>query len=88
MLEARVVGSGERGRDENPVEGSELGAASSGRAVSGQIWRRRLDGIGLDTATKEFLAIEFKRTHDARSSYAERAIEVAQEQYRSLLTGL
>ena len=42
----------------------------------------------MDTATKEFLAIEFERTHDARSSYAERAIEVAQEQYRSLLTGL
>ena len=42
----------------------------------------------MDTATKEVLAIEFARTHDARSSYAERAIEVAQEQYRSLLTGL
>ena len=27
-----------------------------------RFWRRRLDGIGLDTATKEFLAIEFKRT--------------------------
>ena len=34
--------------------------------------RRRLDGIGLDTATKEFLAIEFKRTQDARSNYVER----------------
>ncbi len=47
-----------------------------------RFWRRRLDGIGLGTVTKGFLAIEFKRTQDARSSYAERAIGVAQEQYR------
>jgi hypothetical protein len=37
---------------------------------------------------KEFLAIEFKRTRDARSNYVERATSVAQEQYTSLLTGL
>ena len=37
---------------------------------------------------KEFLAIEFKRTPDARSNYVERATAVAQEQYKSLLTGL
>jgi hypothetical protein len=42
----------------------------------------------LDRATKEFLAIEFKRTKYARSSYVERATTVAQEQYKSLLTGL
>ncbi len=37
---------------------------------------------------KEFLAIEFKRTRDARSNYVERALAaVAQEQYTSLLTG-
>ncbi len=42
----------------------------------------------MDTATKEFLAIEFKRTQDARSNYVERATAVAQEQYKSLLTGL
>jgi hypothetical protein len=53
-----------------------------------RFWRRRLDGIGLDTATKEFLAVEFKRTQDARSNYVERATAVAQEQYKSLLTGL
>jgi hypothetical protein len=53
-----------------------------------RFWRRRLDGIGLDTATKEFLAIEFKRTQDARSNYVERATTVAQEQFKSLLTGL
>jgi hypothetical protein len=37
---------------------------------------------------KEFLAIEFKRTRDAKSTYVERATAVAQEQYTSLLTGL
>ncbi len=39
-------------------------------------------------ATKEFLAIEFKRTQDARNNYVERATAVAQEQYKSLLAGL
>jgi len=53
-----------------------------------RFWRRRLDGIGLDTVNKELLAIEFKRTRDARSNYVEKAIAVAQEQYTSLLTGL
>ncbi len=53
-----------------------------------RFWRRRLDGIGLDTVNKEFLAIEFKRTRDARSNYVERATVVAQKQYTSLLTGL
>jgi hypothetical protein len=53
-----------------------------------RFWRRRLDGIGLDTATKEFLAIECKRTQDARSNYVESATAVAQEQCKSLLTGL
>jgi hypothetical protein len=36
-------------------------------------------------ATKEFLAIEFKRTQDARIICVERATAVAQEQYKSLL---
>jgi hypothetical protein len=53
-----------------------------------RFWRRRLDGIRLDTVTKEFLAIEFKRTQDARSNNVERATAMAQEQYTSLLTGL
>jgi hypothetical protein len=39
----------------------------------------------LDTVNKEFLAIEFKRTQDMRSKYAEEATKVAQAQYRSLL---
>jgi hypothetical protein len=53
-----------------------------------RFWRRRLDGIGLDTINKELLAIEFKRTQDTRSNYAEKATAVAQEQYTSLLAGL
>jgi len=40
----------------------------------------------LDTVNREFLAINFKRTQDARSNYVEKAIAVAQEQYTSLLT--
>ena len=46
-----------------------------------RFWRRRLDGIGLDTVNKELLAIvlviEFKRTRDARSNYVEKATAVA-----------
>ena len=38
-----------------------------------RFWRRRLDGIGLDTVNEELLAIEFKRTRDARSNYVEKA---------------
>ena len=53
-----------------------------------RFWRRRLDGIGLDTTAKEFLAIEFKRTQDMKSDYVERATAVAQKQYKSLLAGL
>jgi hypothetical protein len=53
-----------------------------------RLWRRRLDGIELETVNKEFLDIEFKRTRDARSNYVERATAVAQEQHTSLLTGL
>ena len=31
-----------------------------------RFWRRRLDGIGLDTINKELLTIEFKRTQDTK----------------------
>ena len=53
-----------------------------------RFWRRRLDGIGLDTMNRVFLAIEFKQTQDARSNYVERAAAAAQDQYKSLLAGL
>ncbi|MFN9939926.1 MAG: hypothetical protein ACK56I_10680, partial [bacterium] len=36
-----------------------------------RFWRRRLDGIGLDTVNREFLAIEFKRTQDIKGSSSE-----------------
>ena len=42
----------------------------------------------MDAATKEFLAIEFKRAQDARNNYVEMATEVAQDQYKSLVAGL
>jgi hypothetical protein len=82
------VGSSERGRNENPwKEGSEESSVSE-EQYQERFWRRRLDGIGLDTVNKVFLAIEFKRTQDARSNYVERAAAAAQDQYKSLLAGL
>jgi hypothetical protein len=71
-----------------PWKDANEGLPVSGKQYQQRFWRRRRDGIGLDTATKGFLVIEFKRTQDARSNYVERATAVAQEQYKSLLTGL
>ena len=68
-------------------EGSEESPVSEEKYQE-RFWRRRLDGIGLDTVNKVFLAIEFKRTQDARSNYVERAAAAAQDQYKSLLAGL
>ena len=42
----------------------------------------------MDTVNKVFLAIEFKRTQDAKGNYVERAAAAAQDQYKSLLAGL
>jgi hypothetical protein len=53
-----------------------------------QYRRRRLDGVGVDTVTKEFLAIELKKKQDVRSNYVEKATAAAQEQYKSLLMGI
>ena len=63
------MGSSERGGHENPVEGGTGGVASARRSVPREILAAKLDGIGLDTVNKEFLAIEFKRTQDTRSNY-------------------
>jgi hypothetical protein len=38
-----------------------------------RFWRRRLDGVGVDTVTKEFLSIELKRKQDVRSNYVEKS---------------
>ena len=53
-----------------------------------RFWRRRLDSICLDVITKEFLAIEFKRTQDMRGNHLDEITAVAQKQYKSLLMGL
>lgn len=53
-----------------------------------RFWKRRLDGIAIDTVGKKCYLIEFKRTRDRRHSYEERAREVARRQYKSLLSGL
>jgi hypothetical protein len=88
MLEGRIVGSSERGGNESPWKEANEGSPVPEEQYQERFWWRRLDGIGLDTVNKEFLANEFKRTRDARSNYVERATAVAQEQYTSLLTGL
>jgi hypothetical protein len=79
----------EAARDEEmkiPSQEANGGPPVTNEQYQERFWRRRLDGIGLDTATKGFLAIEVQRTQDARSNYVERATAVAQE--KSLLTGL
>ena len=68
-------------------EGSEESSVSE-EQYQERFWRRRLDGIGLDTVNKVFLAIEFQRTQDAKSNYVERAAAAAQDQCKSLLAGL
>ena len=47
-----------------------------------RFWWRRLDGIGLDVVTKEFLAIEFKPTQDMRSNHVDEITVVAQKEGR------
>jgi ribonuclease HI len=42
-----------------------------------RFWRRRLDGIALDTVKKRCYLLEFKRTRDRRLSYEEKAAAVA-----------
>jgi hypothetical protein len=71
-----------------PWKDEQEGVPVSEEQYQERFCRRRLDRIGLDSINKEFLAIEFKRTQDARSNYVEKATAVAQEQYTSLLTGL
>ena len=73
MLDARVLWAA--ARDEGmkiPLQEANEGPPVPEEQYQERFWRRRPDGIGLDTATKEVLAIEFKRTQDARSNYVER----------------
>ena len=68
-------------RDEElkiPWKGAREGQPSTEEQHQERFWRRRLDGIGLDAVTKEFLAIEFKRTQDMRSNHVDEIMSVAQ----------
>ena len=56
-----------------PWKEAEEGSPVPEEKYQERFWRRRPDGIGLDTVNKELLAIEFKRTRDARSNYVEKA---------------
>ena len=81
----------EAARDEKmktPWKGASEGQPPTEEQFQERFWRRRLDGIGLDVVTKEFLAIEFKRTQYMRSNHVDEITAVAQKQYKSLLMGL
>ncbi len=80
-----MVGSNERGEMKIPWKDAKEGSPVPEEQYQERFWRRRLDGIALDTVNKELLAIEFKRKRDARSNYVEKAMAVAQEQCTSLL---
>jgi hypothetical protein len=71
-----------------PWKGASEGQPPTEEQYQERFWRRRLDGIGLDVVTKEFLTIEFKRTQDMRSNHVDEITAVAQKQYKSLLMGL
>jgi hypothetical protein len=71
-----------------PWKGASEGQSPTEELYQERFWRRRLDGIGLDAVTKEFLATEFKRTQDMRSNHVDEITAVAQKQYKSLLMGL
>ena len=78
-------------RDEEmkiPWKGTSEGQPPTEEQYQERFWRRRLDDIGLDLVTKEFLAIEFKRTQDMRSNHVDELTAVAQQQYKGLLMGL
>jgi hypothetical protein len=68
-------------------EGGEESSVSE-KQYQERSWRRRLDGIGLHTVIRVFLAVEFKRTQDSRSNHVERAAAAVQDQYKSLLAGI
>ena len=71
-----------------PWKGASEGQPPTEEQYQERFWRRRLDGIGLDVVTQEFLAIEFKRTQDMRSNHVDEITAVAQKKYKSLLMGL
>ena len=70
------------------LRGGDDVSGASEQQYEERFWRRRLDGIALDSVGKKCYLIEFKRTRDRRHSYEERAMKVARQQYKSLLSGL
>ena len=70
------------------LRGGDDVSCASEQQYEERFWRRRLDGIALDSVGKKCYLIEFKRTRDRRHSYEERAMKVARQQYKSLLSGL
>ena len=71
-----------------PLRGGDVAPDTSELQYEERFWRRKLDGIALDTVGKQCYLIEFKRTRDRRHSHEERATEVVRQQYKSLLSGL
>ena len=71
-----------------PMKGGDEEVSATESQYKERFWRRRLDGIALDTVNKKCYLIEFKRTRDRRHSYEARAMEVARKQYESLMRGL
>ena len=70
------------------LRGGDDASGASEQQYEERFWRRKLDGIALDIVGKKCYLIEFKRTRDRRHSYEERAMKVARQQYKSLLSGL
>ena len=65
-----------------PWKDAHEGLSISEEQYQERFWRRRMDGIGLGTATKEFLAIEFKRTQDASPSRSRAVVPCLAPQVR------
>jgi hypothetical protein len=80
LLEGRIVEAAKKEEMKIPWKEANEESPVSEEQYQERFWRRRLDGIGLDMVNRKLLAIEFKRTQDARSNYVEQAIAVAQEQ--------
>ena len=58
------------------LQGGDDASGALERQYEERFWRRKLDGIALDTVGKKCYLIEFKITRDHRHSYEERAMKV------------
>jgi hypothetical protein len=64
------------------------GSSVSEEQYQERFWRRRLDGIGLDTVNRVFVAIEFKRTQDVKSNYVRERSSCSGAAYEPAPAGL